>query len=100
MTPQNQTTTPTLSPSQMAKAFAALQQENKLLKEKQEALKAAAEAKQHFTVKVGAKGGVSVYGLGRFPVTLYAGQWERLIANSNKITVFMEEHKAELASKD
>ena len=33
------------------------------------------------TFKVGAKGGLSAYGLGRFPVTLYRSQWERLIAS-------------------
>lgn len=33
------------------------------------------------TFKVGAKGGLSAYGLGRFPVTLYSSQWQRLIAS-------------------
>jgi len=37
------------------------------------------KARKQIRFKVGAKGGLSMYGLGRFPVTLYAEQWERLI---------------------
>ena len=44
--------------------------------------------------KVGAKGGVSVYGLGRFPVTLYYEQWIRLLDTSEKLREFLEENKA------
>ncbi len=43
--------------------------------------------------KVGEKGGVSVYGLGRFPVTLYYEQWNRLLGAANDIKAFMEENK-------
>jgi hypothetical protein len=45
--------------------------------------------------KVGEKGGVSVYGLGRFPVTLYYEQWIRLLDASTKLREFLEENKAE-----
>ena len=45
--------------------------------------------------KVGEKGGVSVYGLGRFPVTLYYEQWIRLLDNAAELRVFLEENKAE-----
>jgi hypothetical protein len=45
--------------------------------------------------KVGAKGGVSVYGLGRFPVTLYYEQWIRLLDTAEKLREFLEENKAE-----
>ena len=45
--------------------------------------------------KVGDKGGVSVYGLGRFPVTLYYEQWIRLLDASGKLRQFLEENKAE-----
>jgi len=45
--------------------------------------------------KVGDKGGVSVYGLGRFPVTLYYEQWIRLLDASGKLREFIEENKAE-----
>jgi len=44
--------------------------------------------------KVGEKGGVSVYGLGRFPVTLYYEQWNRLLGASDKLRAFLEENKA------
>ena len=45
--------------------------------------------------KVGEKGGVSVYGLGRFPVTLYYEQWIRLLDAGEKLREFLEENKAE-----
>ena len=44
--------------------------------------------------KVGEKGGVSVYGLGRFPVTLYYEQWVRLLDTGEKLKQFLEENKA------
>jgi hypothetical protein len=50
--------------------------------------------------KVGEKGGVSVYGLGRFPVTLYYEQWNRLLGAANEIKAFMEENKSKLKLKD
>jgi hypothetical protein len=44
--------------------------------------------------RVGEKGGVSVYGLGRFPVTLYYEQWIRLLDAGEKLRSFLEESKA------
>jgi hypothetical protein len=44
--------------------------------------------------KVGEKGGVSVYGLGRFPVTLYYEQWIRLLDTGEKLRKFLDENKA------
>jgi hypothetical protein len=44
--------------------------------------------------RVGEKGGVSVYGLGRFPVTLYYEQWTRLLDASTQLRAFLEENKA------
>jgi hypothetical protein len=44
--------------------------------------------------RIGEKGGVSVYGLGRFPVTLYYEQWTRLLDSSDKLRAFLEESKA------
>lgn len=49
------------------------------------------------TLKVSAKGAVSVYGLGRFPVTLYAQQWDKLLGMADDIRAFCTEHKAELS---
>jgi len=45
--------------------------------------------------KVGEKGGVSVYGLGRFPVTLYYEQWIRLLNGAGELRAFLEENKAQ-----
>jgi hypothetical protein len=50
--------------------------------------------------RVGEKGGVSVYGLGRFPVTLYYEQWNRLLDASDKLREFLEENKSKLKLKE
>jgi len=46
--------------------------------------------------RVGEKGGVSVYGLGRFPVTLYYEQWVRLLDAADNLRKFLEENKSRL----
>ena len=51
------------------------------------------------SLKVSEKGGLSVYGLGRFPVTLYKEQWTRLLAMADEIRVFIGEHDAQLKAK-
>ena len=50
--------------------------------------------------RVGEKGGVSVYGLGRFPVTLYYEQWTRLLDATEKLREFIEDNKSKLKLKD
>ena len=50
-------------------------------------------------LKVSAKGALSVYGLGRFPVTLYKEQWARLLDAVNDIRVFLTDHDGELKGK-
>ena len=50
--------------------------------------------------RVGEKGGVSVYGLGRFPVTLYYEQWIRLLDAAGDLRVFLEENKSRLKLKN
>lgn len=50
--------------------------------------------------RVGEKGGVSVYGLGRFPVTLYYEQWQRLLEASDNLREFLEENKSKLKLKE
>jgi hypothetical protein len=47
------------------------------------------------TLKVSGKGALSVYGLGRFPVTLYREQWERLLNMTDEIRSFISEHASE-----
>ena len=49
--------------------------------------------------RVSEKGGVSVYGLGRFPVTLYYEQWIRLLDSGDKLREFLEENKSKLKLK-
>lgn len=50
-------------------------------------------------LRVSEKGGVSVYGLGRFPVTLYQEQWLKILDMSEDIRAFIAEHKAGLKAK-
>ena len=62
--------------------------------------KAEGRKKGTLEFRVGEKGGVSVYGLGRFPVTLYYEQWIRLLDVSNDLREFLEENKPRLKLKD
>lgn len=52
------------------------------------------------TMKIGEKGGLSVYGLGRFPVTLYKEQWIRLLAMSDEINAFIKANDDKLKTKE
>ena len=51
-------------------------------------------------MKVSEKGAVSVYGMGRFPVTLYKEQWLKLLDMSSEIRAFIAENEARLKAKD
>ena len=51
------------------------------------------------SLKVSQKGAVSLYGLGRFPVTLYKEQWERVLAMADEIRQFLIDHDSELKKK-
>ena len=51
------------------------------------------------SLKVSEKGGVSVYGLGRFPVTLYKEQWTKLLDMAEEIRSFLKENDARLKTK-
>ena len=52
------------------------------------------------SLKVSEKGGVSVYGLGRFPVTLYKEQWARLLDMAEEIRAFIKDNESKLKAKD
>ena len=67
-----------------------LRQENAALK------KGAAKG---ISMKVSEKGGLSIYGLGRFPVTLYKEQWTKLLELSDEIKQFLRDHDSELKTK-
>lgn len=47
----------------------------------------------------GTEGAISIYGLGRFPVTLYRSQWERLLSNADTVKAFIKTNEHLLASK-
>jgi hypothetical protein len=73
--------------------LARLKAENEALKEKQKRGAAV-------SMKVSEKGAVSVYGLGRFPVTLYQEQWVKLLSLADDIKEFIEANKASLKVKE
>jgi hypothetical protein len=52
------------------------------------------------SLKVSEKGGLSVYGLGRFPVTLYREQWEKLLGMADEIRKFIQENDSALKKKE
>src|SRR4029450_1031094 len=68
------------------------------LKEENERLKA--RQSRAVSLKVSEKGGLSVYGLGRFPVTLYKEQWVKLLDIADDIRAFLKENDSRLKSKE
>ena len=56
-------------------------------------------ASRGMTLKVSEKGGLSVYGLGRFPVTLYKEQWVKLLDMADELRAFIRDNEASLKSK-
>jgi len=56
-------------------------------------------ANRGVSLKVSEKGGVSVYGLGRFPVTLYKEQWTKLLDMADDIRAFIRANEASLKTK-
>jgi hypothetical protein len=68
------------------------------LRAENEALKKTKE--KGLTMKIGEKGGLSVYGLGRFPVTLYKEQWLRLLAMTDDIRAFIEANGDKMKTKE
>ena len=67
------------------------------LKEENERLKSSQGGRAN--MKVSEKGALSVYGLGRFPVTLYKEQWVRLLGMAEDIRAFIKENDAKLKTK-
>jgi hypothetical protein len=51
-------------------------------------------------LRVSAKGGVSVYGLRRFPITFYADEWETLLGMSDRIRAFIRDNRSKLSFKN
>ena len=75
-----------------------LRAELERLKAENEALKSRRSGTT--SMKVSEKGGLSVYGLGRFPVTLYYEQWQRLLSTADDLRTFLEENKSKLKLKN
>lgn len=55
---------------------------------------------KEITAKVSTKGALSIYGLGRWPVTLYASQWKRLLAHVDYVNQALEVNKSNLTEKE
>lgn len=75
-----------------------LRAELERLKAENEALRARRSGAT--SMKVSEKGGLSVYGLGRFPVTLYQEQWLKLLDMADQIRAFIRDHQSELKKRD
>jgi hypothetical protein len=89
----NQSGEYTVDQMTMEQRIAQLESENARLRSK---------ASRSLTLRVSEKGGLSVYGMGRFPVTLYKQQWQRLLAPETvaAITEYIRENDAYLTVKD
>lgn len=59
----------------------------------------AAQTPKALSMKVTEKGAISIYGLQRFPVTLYQSQWERVLGHKGEIEAFITQNKGKLATK-
>ena len=75
-----------------------IQAELERLRAENEALKKVGRGK--LSMKVSEKGALSVYGMGRFPVTLYKEQWLRLLDIKDELREFIDTHENELKTKE
>lgn len=80
-----------MSEEDMKAELERLRKENETLKQR---------SSRAVSMKVSEKGGLSVYGLGRFPITLYQEQWTKLLDMSDEIRQFITEHQGQLKKKD
>jgi len=80
-----------LSEEEMKQELARLRAENTALKQ---------TSAKGLSMKISEKGGLSIYGLGRFPVTLYKEQWKKLLDLKEDIMAFLEANDAQLKTKE
>jgi hypothetical protein len=76
-----------------------LKAELERLRSENERLKSKKTPERATFLKVSEKGGVSLYGLGRFPVTLYKEQWAKLLGMADEIRAFLHDNAAKLKTK-
>ena len=81
----------------MAEQDEELRRELERLRAENEALKS--RDRRGLRLQVSEKGGVSLYGIRRFPVTFYKEEWERILGMEAEIRTFMSEHAKELKTK-
>jgi len=77
---------------------AEMQAEIERLRAENEALKK--PSRGQMSLRVSEKGALSVYGLGRFPVTLYREQWEKLLGMADEIRRFIQDNDSQLKKKE
>ncbi len=77
-----------------------LKAEIERLKKENESLKSSKPARGTLSMKVSAKGALSIYGMGRFPVTLYKEQWLKLLGITDEIKTFIEQNDSLLKEKE
>jgi len=70
------------------------------LRAENESLKNKKSAESSLSMKVSEKGALSVYGMGRFPVTLYKEQWLKLLGIADQIKKYIEENNSRLKTKE
>jgi len=70
------------------------------LRAENDALRKAQTSVRSLSFKIGDKGGLSVYGLGRFPVTLYKEQWERLLEHKDVILAYIADNGSRMKTRD
>ncbi|MEZ4334800.1 MAG: hypothetical protein R3F35_23830 [Myxococcota bacterium] len=81
----------------MAEQDEDLRRELERLRAENEALKS--RDRRGLRLQVSEKGGVSLYGIRRFPITFYKEEWERILGMTDEIRSFMDEHARELKTK-
>jgi len=79
------------TPEEMQAEIERLRAENETLKK---------PARGQLSLRVSEKGALSVYGMGRFPVTLYREQWEKLLGMSDQIKQFIQDNYQQLKKKE
>jgi hypothetical protein len=87
-------------PSMISNSDLAIREELARLRAENAQLKAGQAPGRRPSLKVSEKGAISIYGMGRFPITLYLGQMEKLLAMADEIRQFIAANRDRLVTKD